>query len=250
MHRWISTLLLVGTLAFVCHAARADDAAAVAVVDLAIQAMGGEAPLVKAAQCEYQGKGKIVLNNFEGEATVAVTLAGLERRRAEFDAEFSGNRFQGVTVLNGDKGWRKIADARDAMSAETIANEKRLVFMQLSMLTIVPLKKPGVQVSLAGDEQLNGKGATIVKVTGPDKKDFKIWFDRETHLPVKVAGQITDLQGGGVLQETFLSDYREAHGIKYASQVEIKRNGQLFTSYQLTSFQVLDRADPKRFEEP
>jgi hypothetical protein len=57
-------------------------------------------------------------------------------------------------------------------------------------------------------------------------------------------------QGQESTQETTLSDYQESDGIKRAGKVEVKRDGQPFVSQQVTTFKVLDKVDPKTFEQP
>jgi len=177
----VFTTMLLGSL----ETLRAADPAAQAVIDKAIKALGGEARLTKAAICQYKAKGKIVLSGFEGDVAITVTLDRLERRKAEFEGEFAGNRYHGITVVDGDKGWRKFAEMGMPLDTELLANEKRLLYMQSAMLTVVPLNGSGFRVESAGEDRVGDQPATLLKVTGPDGKDFKIWFDKVSGLPKK-----------------------------------------------------------------
>ena len=53
-------------------------------------------------------------------------MQGLDHYRSEFEGEFNGNPIKGVTVLNGDKGWRKFGENAMEMDEDAVANEKRI----------------------------------------------------------------------------------------------------------------------------
>jgi hypothetical protein len=46
------------------------------------------------------------------------------------------------------------------------------------------------------------------------------------------------------------SDYKEMGGIKKATKIEAKRNGEQFFDQRVTEFEVLDKVDPKMFAAP
>src|SRR5438128_2737253 len=85
--------------------------------------------------------------------------------------------------------------------------------------------------SLGGD-----KPAVGIKVTGPEKKDFKLYFDKESGLPVRTVAKIPGLQGDEVTQETNYSEYKEMAGIKKATKVVSKRDGEKFQEQEVTEF--------------
>jgi hypothetical protein len=51
-------------------------------------------------------------------------------------------------------------------------------------------------------------------------------------------------------QETTLSGYKYFGGIKKATKIENKRDGQSFIKIELTEFKVLDKVDDKTFTQP
>jgi hypothetical protein len=46
------------------------------------------------------------------------------------------------------------------------------------------------------------------------------------------------------------SDYRDFDGLKKATKVQSKRDGQDFLKSEVTEFKVVDKLDPKTFDEP
>jgi hypothetical protein len=230
--------------------ARADEAGATAVLDKAIKALGGEAKLAKAGAYSRKGKGTITLGGNESDITSESTVQGLDHYRNEFEGEFNGNKVQGLVILNGDKGWRKFGDNKSELNAEAAANEKRNLYLQVVPTTIVPLKEKGFKVETAADEKVGDKPAAVLKVTAPDGKDFTLFFDKESGLPVKLTATVAGFQGQQFWQETTFSNYKEFDGIQRATKVESKRNGENFLKQEITEFKILDKVDPKTFAEP
>jgi len=230
--------------------AQADDAAATAVVDKAIKALGGEAKLAKAGAYFRKGKGSITLGGNESDITSESTVQGLDHYRNEFEGEFNGNKVKGVVILNGDRGWRKFGDNKSELNADAAANEKRNLYLQVIPVTVLPLKGNGFKVESAADEKVGDKPASVLKVTGPDGKEFMLFFDKESGLPVKLTASVAGFQGQQFTQETTYGNYKDFDGVPRATKVDSKRNGENFLKQEITEFKVLDKVDPKAFAEP
>jgi hypothetical protein len=97
---------------------------------------------------------------------------------------------------------------------------------------------------------VDGKPAVGIKVTGPDQKDFTLYFDKESGLPVKLTAKVVGFQGSEHDQETFYKDYKDFDGIKKATKVESKRDGEDFSKSEITEFKVLEKVDAQTFAEP
>src|SRR5437588_842642 len=141
----------VAALAFIFalaggHALRADEAEVKAVLDKAIKALGGEEKLAKAKALKFKTRETISFNGNDSEVSGETTVQGLHQRRSEFEGEFNGNKFKGVTVVNNDKGWRKFGDMARDLDSGALANEKRNIYLQVIPMTIVPVKGEGFKV--------------------------------------------------------------------------------------------------------
>jgi hypothetical protein len=242
------TAALVTVLA--AGAAHADDKDANAVVDKAIKALGGEDKLAKAEAMSWKAKGKISFNGNENPFSSQATVQGTDHYRGEFESEFNGNPFKGVTVLNADKGWRKFGDDTMEMDQDAVANEKRTLYLQIVPVTLVRLKGKDFKTESAGEEKVGDAPAAVVKVTGPDGKDFKIFFDKESSLPVKVVAKVIGFTGEEFTQETTLGAYKDFDGIRKATKFESKRDGEKFIDQEISDFKVLDKVSPETFSEP
>src|SRR2546423_1144398 len=105
----------------------ADDKDATAILDKAIKALGGERKLSKVKAVTWKSKGKLTFGDTDNPFTAETTVAGLDHYHADFTGEFGGVAIKGVTVVAGDKGWRKFGDMSTAMDKDALANEKRTV---------------------------------------------------------------------------------------------------------------------------
>jgi len=242
--------LVVAVLSGLGSQTRADDAGANAILDKAIKALGGEEKLSKAKAATWKAKGTISFNGNENQFSSQMTIDGLDRFRSEFEGTFNGNDVKGVTVLNGDKGWRKFGDNGMELDEDGVANEKRRLYLQVVPATLVSLKGKDFKVETAGEEKVGDKPALGLKVKGPDGKEFTLYFDKESGLPVKLVATVMGFGGEEFTQETTYSTYKEFDGIKHATKTESKRNGEKFVETELVDFKLLDKVDPKTFDDP
>jgi zinc protease len=136
------------------------------------------------------------------------------------------------------------------LNKEAVANQKRGTYMTVATVTILPLKGKDFKVELASEVKIGGKAAVGVKATGPDGKDFKIYFDKESGLPVKAVAKVVGPMGGEFEQETTFADFKEMDGIKKATTVKATRDGEKFSEQKITEFKVLEKIEAKTFAEP
>ncbi|HEV2948472.1 MAG TPA: hypothetical protein VGX70_13945 [Gemmataceae bacterium] len=220
-----------------------------AVLDKGIKALGGEDNLAKVKAATWKSKGKLFIQGNANDFTLETTVEGLDHARSKFEGDFGGQKIEGTTVVAGDKGWRTFPESTE-MDAAGVANEKRTLYLQVLSMTLVPLKGNDYKLEAAKEEQVDGKPALGIKVTGPDKKDFVIFFDKESGLPVKTAGKVLNFMGEEVDQETTYSAFKDLGGIKKATKSETKHNGEKLLESETTEFKVLDKVDPKTFAKP
>jgi hypothetical protein len=114
----------------------------------------------------------------------------------------------------------------------------------------LPLKTKDFKVEAVGEEKVGDKPAEVLKVTGPDGKDFKLYFDKESGLPVKEVAKVIGFMGEEFTQEVTFHDYKDFNGIKKATKTEVKRDGEKFMEGEILEFKVLDKVEPKTFDEP
>jgi hypothetical protein len=246
MARYFATVFTTAVLFVAYFPARAAEGDAKEILDKGIKALGGEEKLVKAEACTWKTKGTIKFNDDENEFSGQVIVKGLDHFRRE-----SGNdQFNVVIVLAGDKGWRKFGDNMTELEGDGLANEKRRVYLEVIPATLVALKGKGFKYEAGGEEKVGDKPAVSLKATGPDDKTFTIYFDKESGLPVKLAAKVIGFQGQENDLETTYADYKDFDGIKKATKIEVKRDGETFQKMEHSEFKVLEKVDADAFSEP
>ncbi|WP_435008666.1 hypothetical protein P12x_005874 [Tundrisphaera lichenicola] len=249
MRRLLGAMALTAFLAVPGTPTRADEKDLTPLLDKAIAALGGEEKLAKAANATWKGQGTLTFEENETAIKTKTTVQGLDHHRAEFEMDFNGNEVKGLTILDGDKGWRKFGDDLQDLDDDAIAAEKHRAYLQ-AVPTILPLKGKGFKLESAPEEKVDGKPADVIKGTGPDGKKFTLYLDKESSLPVRLSATVKGWQGEDFVQDTTFSDYKEFDGVKRATKSESKRDGNPFVKVEMSEFKVIDKPDAKAFAEP
>jgi hypothetical protein len=249
MKRFPGAIVLTAMIGLVSTTTRADDAQANQVLDKAIKALGGQEKLAKASAFSVKAKGKITMEGNDNDFRAESIVEGIDRFRSSFEGEFNGNPVKAMTVLSGDKGWRKFGEVQE-MDADAVKNEKRRIYLMVAPTKILPLKTAGFKLGSVTEEKVGNNPAVTIKATGPDGKDFTVSFDKESGLPVRLVATVAGWMGEEFVQEVLYSDYKEFDGIKEPTKVTVKRDGEPFISEQITEFKVLDKVPAETFAEP
>lgn len=250
MKRWIGGLLALTLLCAASVAVRAAEAADPnAILDKAIQALGGKEKLEKVKAFSWTSKGSITFQGQESSITFHVTAQGLDHRRQDFEGEFGGNQVQGKILLSGDKGLRDFGGNKTELAGSELADEKRNSYLNLLPVTLTPLKGKDYKLETLAGEMIDNKPAVGLKITPPDGKEFRLYFDAESGLPIRVTAKVNGFDGVETTEETTFSDYQEMAGIKKATRVVSRRDGEPFLTLQVSEFKLLEQVDPKTFTE-
>jgi hypothetical protein len=251
MKRLLGAVLAVSFVCGSCGLSRADEKDATAILDKAIKAMGGEEKLTKIKAYSVKSKGTLTIMGNDNDFTTSATHEGLDHYKSEFASRFGDNDFKAISVINGDKGWAKFGDMDIEMDEARIKDEKRRIYLAMIPSLILHAKEKGFKVESAAEEKVGDKPAAVVKITGPDGKDFKLYFDKESGLPVKQVATVPDFGGQGEFtQETTYSDYKDFDGIKRATKMTATRDGEKMITSELVEFKILDKVEPDTFTQP
>ena len=244
--RWFLGAAFTTFVVCVSIGAARDDGPGTAILDKAIKAMGGEEKLAKAEAVTWRGKGRSFGNGNSSEFNSHVTVKGFDHLRREFGTD----QFKLLVVVSGDRGWRRLRDENMKIVGDGLTNEKRSIYLQMIPIRLVPLKGKSFTYRAAADEKVGEKLAAVLKATGPDGKDFVLYFDKDSGLPVKEVARMSDLQGNEFTIEVAYADYKDFDGIKKATKTVVKRDGNVVQNLEVTEFRVLENVDPQTFSEP
>lgn len=81
--------------------------------------------------------------------------------------------------------------------------------------------KLGIETSLVGIEEVDGKEAYAVEVKNPDGKTYTLYFDKASNLLIRKS-QVAEMPNGQTMvQNTELGDYQEVEGILFPHNIKL-----------------------------
>src|SRR6516164_1123472 len=237
MH-WASRhILVIELLLFASYPVSAQDEAK-ALLDKAIAAHGGEKNLSAMQAGFIKAKGR--LNLRDGLQFTQQTYYQLPDRLKEIQ-EFVGQKSVFTSVVNGDNAWITVNGQAQTLDKNIISELKEATYL-LQVNRLIPLKEKNFQLSLLRQDSVNGHLADGIKVTSEGHKDVHLYFDKESHLLVKLQRQALDVNSGKeVKEERFFSDFRPINGIQEPQKVAISRNGQKFVEAEVIEAKILEK---------
>jgi len=125
-----------------------------------------------------------------------------------------------VRVYDGKSGWviNPFAPNKDVqpMTAEelrTISDESDFDG------PLLDYQSKGNHLELAGKDEVDGKAVIKLKLTNKNGDSRTYFFDPSTYLLIKWEGK-RKAEDQEIPVETFFSDYREVHGVKFAFEID------------------------------
>jgi hypothetical protein len=248
MRRFGFALGVAALLLATAHARPGDDKEARALLDQAIKAHGGAA-LEKIKAHYFKGTGTVHVGD-DFPFTAEVYFMGTTHSKSVIEVTAAGQVFRLTTVLAGDKGWKKVNnEATVDLKAEELT-EERMVPYTFHLASLGPLKDKAYKLAILGEAKVNDQPAMGLRVSRDGYRDAVLYFDKKTHMLVKLEMSISD-QGQEFMQEVFFLDYKAIDGVQQAQKVTLKRDGKPYIDAQFTEVRVYEqKLDANLFEKP
>jgi hypothetical protein len=156
-----------------------------------------------------------------------------------------------VNVINGDKGWTKVAGNTMDLDKDAVAEALEKTHGEY-VASLVPLiDGKGYTLKPLGEMLVGEKKALGVKVTAKGRRDVDLYFDKETGLVIQYEFKVKD-EGSGqeVLESSFPSEYKDVKGTKVAKKAVVKRDGKLYLDIEMSETELHDKLDASVFDKP
>jgi outer membrane lipoprotein-sorting protein len=221
-------------------------------VDKAIKAMGGSDKLAKTPATTFKCKATVDDDGKKGEFSGTWSIQLPDKYRGELELVHDGRTETVTIVINGDKGWahdvgrNKTEDApEDAM---TIIKAD---FGALHLAhSLVPLSGKEYKLSPLAEVKIDNNAAVGVKVERKDLPDVDLYFDKESHLPVKAEVRVKEKGGEEVLHAFRFQDYKEDGGVKHFTKLTVHRADKEIVVMELSELKRLEKVEANLFEKP
>jgi hypothetical protein len=228
----------------------ADDAKDI--ITKAIKAHGGEDVLVKMKAARTQNKGKMKLPGVgEVEFTQEVSYMLPDKFKESLSIEINNQKITVTTIVNGDKvsidaGGNEVPINDDIKKALKEAQE----MMKAARLTSL-LSDKDVKLSLVGESKVEGKAVMGVHIESKGKKEFNMFFSRETGLLAKLEHRtLSAATQKEVTEERIILEYakKDKDGPPMPKKVVVKHDGEQFLEAEVIEVNLLESIDESEFK--
>ena len=238
---WAGVLLFAGT------SVRAESAREV--LDKAIVAHGGSDAIKKFAAGKITSKGKINIMGLEValEGETVYQLPDLGKNTLKLDV--GGMKISVVQVFNAGKV-RVTANDAAAPISDAQKDEVKEAFYLQSVQNLVPLldDKTYDLSMIDNADKVNDKEVIGVLVKAKGHKNVNLFFDKKSHILIKMERQGLNEAEKEVKQEMFFLEHKKFDGILRAVKSELHMDGKTFMEAQVTDYKHLDKVDKKEFD--
>jgi hypothetical protein len=220
-----------------------------AIIAKAIVAHGGKDQLEKYKASKSCHSGVITLGGAEMEFTEDTVFQWPDRMKATVKLELMGTAMSIEQKLVGDKFTLTLngmtIDVPDLQKAEV-----KSAMIQTRATQLTPLLEKGFELKTIPGVKVGDQETVGVAVTCKDMKECKLYFDTSSYLLVKFERLGLDPTGTEEAKhETFLSDYKDAQGIKSPRRMVIMVDGQKYMETTVTEHKFLEKVDDKEFSD-
>jgi hypothetical protein len=192
-----------------------------AIVARAVQAVGGEANLIRARGVQAKVKGTFHDPIMKGSILEGAKFTGElitqlpNQAKVSLLVETVGGPFSVIRVLNGNKSWTRDREVSQPDDAANTAELKESAYVDY-VSTLVPLlKDQRYALSLVGEEQVKNRPAVGIKVAGKGHPDVILYFDKSSGFLVKTRQRRREPSTNKeIVHDELMSDYQEVDPVQ------------------------------------
>jgi hypothetical protein len=196
-------LLSLLALVLLCAPATFADSRAQEVLKQAREAIGGEEQLQKVQGLHINGQYRRTFGDrqMEGDREISILLPNKYLVEDAMNAGGHSIAMTNTRGLNGDRAWnansggggnmiiRMGGPGGQSLSPEQIeAAQRRMYSAEFSRYLLAMILTPpaslAVEYKYAGESDVENAQADVIDVTGPDNFTVRIFFDKQSHLPL------------------------------------------------------------------
>jgi predicted Zn-dependent peptidase len=150
-------------------------------------------------------------------------------------------------VLNGDAGSMQGPQGAQAMPEQMRQQVRSQVWRDLVYL-FARMDAENLEISAAGQQEVDGRTLTAVRVKPPEATAFTLLLDPDTHRPVRMKFQGTTMQGAPVDSMSVFEDYKTVGNIEVPHRSTVYQDGEQSAKATLTELRLNPEFDEGRFE--
>jgi hypothetical protein len=249
MRQLLCALLTAGLVSGLASQTRAADEAR-AIIAKAIKAHRGKAKTDTYTASQTKIKGSLDLGGGI-EFTQEITVQFPNKIKQVMTFEVQNQAYTTVTVYNGKEAWVTVNGKDPKLDKKKLLEAMKDATYVMTISQLTPLKDKKYKLSTLGEIKVNDKPAVGIKVTCKGQKDADFYFDKKTHLLVKIIYKAYDFMSSQeVEEERIFTEYQEVEGRKVPKKVVVNRDGKKLTEVEVTETTILEKLDDSEFAKP
>ena len=174
-----------------------------------IQVLGGTEAFKSIKTMKWDGNMTAVTPQGEMEMAVSTLIMMPDKIRANIQTPM-GEMSQ---ILNGDQAWIVSAQGKRPAPDQIKEQIQTNLWHNVSYL-YANADQEGLMIQFLGLEDVDGTICEVLYITPKDIPGFKLFLDKETHMPVKMSFKGMTMMGAPAATEQIFSDFRELGNIK------------------------------------
>jgi len=247
MTRTIFSALAVLALLLQPAALRAETAKEI--IEKAIEAHGGAANLKKCTCGVVTAKGTLLLSGMEVTVEDETTYQLPNQLKDALTMDFKGKKITVITVFNDGKA-KLTVDNRPMPLNDAQKAELKTTLRLQEMSDLYPLlDEKKFEISLLDKaDKVGGKEVVGILVKSNQMKDVRMFFDKKTHVLLKMERKGLSPEGKEVDQAQVALEHEKIDGVLYPTKFETFMDGKKTMSINSVKYKRLDKVDPKDFD--
>lgn len=251
MSRGLTASLSAVVLLAFGPAVRAADDDPKEIITRAIKAHGGDEFLTKMKAVQTKSKGKITIPG-AGAVDFSQEVSAMlpHKLKESIEIQVMGQTVNILTLVDGDKITIE-ANGQTIDGGDKVKEAIKGAGHVMQVARMAPLlKDKGFELSLIGEDKVEGKKVIGIRATKKDQKDVSLYFDRETGLLTKLEYRSvapgTDME---VTEERIIQEYgKNKDGVPVAKKILIKHDGQTFLDAEVLETKHFEKLDDAEFK--
>jgi len=232
------------------RAARADDRTdMIALIDKAVQALGGEAKVARLQTVGWKSKW-----TFKGGGITAYAddciAQGFEQYRAEMLVTENGKGFLALQGFDGTQAWFRANGKTLNAPKEFMTPRKRAYQVARLVQWLLPLKEKEYELFPLGEIKVGDIQAVGLRAVHKERGEVGIFFDQKTGLPCKSETRIQVENTQVHVFEYQFGEFKEFDGLRHFTKITIDIDGERGCEIELSDIRTLDKVDAEWFAKP
>lgn len=215
-------------------------------LEQAITAQGGATALAKTKVSVGKSKGTIAdLNNAPFSSTVSFSAP--DRMKQDLQLNIQGNDLRILAIINGDKCSLSVNEQPQPENP-LLSQSLKAATYQREVIRLVPLKEAAYQLQTLPETPVAGKTAVGLRVSKAGQKDISLYFDKQSHLLVRIDSRAVEPANGQEFDElTVVQEHMVQDGVTLPKKISVTRNGNPYVSVEMLETKFVDALPASEF---